>query len=202
MKHLFLSVLTLILPFTFNASVKADIIDNGAYTTDTLSGLDWLDVTESINKSYNDVIELLENNGDFSGYRYATADEFNTLISNYTGIPISQTQVRQVIDKPINTDKLMNMLGSTQSPAKRLRGEDIEKNYTDEQWARMLDSVTGITINGQEENGFSHISYSVLAKTQDFGTKVWHYSNADINRYIDRNKADAEVGSFLVRKSK
>ncbi|NOQ76980.1 MAG: hypothetical protein GQ475_04155 [Methylococcaceae bacterium] len=202
MKRLLLTVITLILPFTFSISVKADIIDNGTYTTDTLSGLDWLDVTASINKSYNDVIDQFDANGEFSGYRYATANEFNTLISHYTGVIISQTQVRQVIDKPVNTDRLMDMLGSTQLPAKRRRGRDIEKNYTNEQWARMLDSVVGITINGQEDNGYVYISYSILAKTQDFGTKIWHYSNADINRYINRNKADVEVGSFLVRKSK
>ena len=94
------------------------------------------------------------------------------------------------------------MLGSTQMPAKRMRGYDIEQRYMDDKWARMLDSVVGITINGRGSNGYVYIGHSIIAKTQDFGTQIWHYSTADINRYINRNKADAEIGSFLIRESR
>jgi len=202
MKNHFMTAITLVLSLIAISPIKADIIDNGSFTTDTQSGLDWLDVTETTYKSYNDVIEQFGKGGDFEGYRYATALEFNTLISHYTGVVISQTEVRQVIEKSANADRLMRMLGSTQLPAKRKRGYEIDQRYENEQWARMLDSVIGITIHGQDKEGYVYISYSVIAKTQDFGTKIWHYSNANINRYINRNIKDPEVGSFLVRKSR
>ena len=125
MKRSFLT-LTFLMSLFLNSLVSADIIDNGRYTTDTATGLDWLDVTASLNKSYNEVIEQFGPNGEFSGYRYATATEFNTLVSHYTGVKVTQSQVRQVIDSSANTDKLMRMLGSTQMPAKRMRGYDIE----------------------------------------------------------------------------
>ena len=202
MKIPLLAIFTLMLAVGFSSSIHADIIDNGPYTTDTEAGLDWLDITASVNKSYHYVSNQFGLGGEYEGYRYATAKEFNTLISNYTGVKVTQTQVRQVIEASVKTDKLMKMLGSTQVTAKRVRGIDVHQEYADEKWARMLDSVMGITITGQSKSGYIYISYSLIAKTQDFGTKIWHYSNANINRYINRKKADPEVGSFLVRKTK
>ena len=191
----------MLLAFVLSTSSKAEIIDNGSYTTDTESGLDWLDVPITANKSYNTIFDQLGPGGEFDGFRYATAQEFNTLISHYTAVSRSQTQVRQVLDASTDPDNLMRMLGSTQTPVKRRRGFETDLRFEDEKWARMLDSVIGITIKKTSNNGYAFISYSLLAKTQDFGTQIWHYSIADINRYINRNIADPEVGSFLVRES-
>jgi len=202
MKAPLLTIFTLIFLTLFGSSIRAEIVDNGSYTTDTETELDWLDVSASVNKSYNYVSNQFGLGGQYEGFRYATAKEFNILISHYTGVKVTQTQVRQVIEVSAKADALMNMLGSTQKTAKRVRGLDIHKEYAGDKWARMLDSVMGITINGQSKSGYIYISYSLIAKTQDFGTRIWHYSNADINRYINRNKADPEVGSFLVRKTK
>ena len=58
--------------------------DNGTYTTDTFSGLDWLDVTESTNRSYDDVFGQLMG-GDFDGWRYASAAEVATFWDNAGG---------------------------------------------------------------------------------------------------------------------
>jgi len=197
-----IAAIILAISVVFNPTVRADIIDNGSFTTDTETGLDWLDVTESIDESYSDVIKQFGIGGKYEGYRYATAKEFNTLVGHFTGIIISQTQVRQVIPPSINTDKLMQMLGSTQKKAENPRGYDIHNKYFNEHFARMLDSVTGITINNRTNNGYVYIGYSVIAKTQDFGTKIWHYSTADINKYINHDTTNPEAGSFLVRDSK
>jgi len=202
MKTAFLAIFTLILLSSFSASIRAEIIDNGPFTTDTETGLDWLDVTASVDKSYNYVSNQFGLGGQYEGYRYATAKEFNALVSHYTDVKVTQTQVRQVIEASAKADTLIKMLGSTQKTAKRVRGLDTHQQYADDKWARMIDSVMGITINGQSKSGYIYISYSLIAKTQDFGTRIWHYSNADINRYINRSKEDPEVGSFLVRKTK
>jgi len=202
MKLHFVIVISFTLLFSFSAAINAEVIDNGPYTTDTETGLDWLDVTASVEKSYNYVSSQFGLGGEYEGYRYATSREFNTLVSNYTGVIVTQTQVRQVINNSANVGVLMKMLGSTQKTAKRVRGLDVHQQYADDKWARMLDSVTGITENGKSKSGYVYISYSLIAKTQDFGTKIWYYSNAGINRYINRNKEDPEAGSFLVRKTK
>jgi hypothetical protein len=193
-----LTSLTTALFLALSPVTHAEIINNNSFTTDTQTGLDWLDVTETVNQSYNEVRAQLEKDGKYYGFRYATAEEFNTFIGHYTGEIISQTQVRQVLPEEANIDYLMRILGSTQKQAKRVRA-DSPAHYPEEHWARMLDSVTGITINGQSSSGYVYIGYSILVKSQDFGTDIWHYSTADINKYVDRNYRDPEVGSFLVR---
>lgn len=63
----------------------AIFIDKGTYLTDTTSGFDWLDVTASVNRSYNDVSSQFGIGGLFEGWRYATGLEFNGLVANWTG---------------------------------------------------------------------------------------------------------------------
>lgn len=70
-------------------AAQASIVDHGDYLTDTVSGLDWLDVTQSVNFSYNQVSAQLGSGGAFDGWRFATGMEFNGLVSNYTGTTVS-----------------------------------------------------------------------------------------------------------------
>ncbi len=44
----------------------------GSITIDTDTGLEWLDWTESTNRSYNDVSGQFGAGGDFEGWRHAT----------------------------------------------------------------------------------------------------------------------------------
>ena len=75
------------------ASSNGDIIElddpifgPGSITRDTASGLDWLDLTETINRSANDVAANFGPGGDFEGFRFAMADEVFELFIN-AGIP-------------------------------------------------------------------------------------------------------------------
>ncbi len=54
----------------------------GSITTDTVSGLDWLDWTKSTNRSVNTVLAQLGPGGEFAGFRYATNGEVATLFTN------------------------------------------------------------------------------------------------------------------------
>jgi hypothetical protein len=52
-------------------------------TLDTGTGLKWLDVTISVNRSFNDVSGQFGTGGDFQGWRYATgAEVLNLIVSN------------------------------------------------------------------------------------------------------------------------
>lgn len=53
--------------------VHASLIDNGSYTTDDLSGLDWLDLTESNNMTMQGAL------ASNTGWRYATNSEVEGL---------------------------------------------------------------------------------------------------------------------------
>lgn len=66
-----------------------DFIDNTNYTTDTISGLDWLDMSYSAGLSY-DEIPSISSTVVGGGWRLATGSEFATMVLNYTGTGISQ----------------------------------------------------------------------------------------------------------------
>lgn len=51
-------------------------------TLDTDTGLEWLDVTLSVNRSFLDVSGELGAGGDFEGFRYASVDDLLTLFTN------------------------------------------------------------------------------------------------------------------------
>ncbi len=100
----------LVAGFVFAANTYASIVDHGNYLTDTSSGLDWLDATATFGKSYNDVSNQFGGSGILTGWRYASGDEFNTLLANYTGTAISgYGRINQETDR---IDGLVTMLGN------------------------------------------------------------------------------------------
>ncbi len=74
-------IASLIVVLIVSTDVSALLIDNGSYTTDTERGLDWLDLTETIGMSYNDVSSQFGFGGLFEGWQYATRNEISTLIN-------------------------------------------------------------------------------------------------------------------------
>lgn len=85
------------------------IEDHGNYLTDKTSGLDWLDITNTFGKSYDYVSSQFGEAGLYAGWRYATGEEFNSLISNYTGATISGYGV--INQETDLIDGLVTMLG-------------------------------------------------------------------------------------------
>jgi len=61
---------------------SAEIIDLGYITRDTSTGLDWLDLTQTTNRSYDDVSGAFGSGEEFDGYRYASPSEVATLWGN------------------------------------------------------------------------------------------------------------------------
>jgi hypothetical protein len=59
-------------------SASADVLNFGALTRDTITGLDWLDLSATQNRSFIDVSSQFAPGGEFFGYRYATVAEVRT----------------------------------------------------------------------------------------------------------------------------
>ena len=78
MRKSVLAFVTLVL----SGSVSAALIDNGIYTTDTVSGLDWLDLSVTSDQSYNSA------EANNPGWRLATNAEveniFNVMFIGYS----------------------------------------------------------------------------------------------------------------------
>lgn len=80
-------------PMIANAAlVEVDWQITGDYliTRDTISGLDWLDLTETNNMSRNYVLTQLGSGGQFDGWRYASSAETVALWANF-GVDLSTT---------------------------------------------------------------------------------------------------------------
>jgi hypothetical protein len=63
------TILEALLLLLVSVQVNAAIIDNGSWTADTESSLDWLDLSATTGYSYNNVLE------SYSSWRHATYDE-------------------------------------------------------------------------------------------------------------------------------
>lgn len=66
-------------------SADAAIVDYGSYLSDTETNLDWLDVTATVNMSFNQVQTELQAGNRYSGWRYATTSEVKILANHITG---------------------------------------------------------------------------------------------------------------------
>ena len=106
--------------FALSSSVNAAIIDLGNITRDTSTSLEWLDVTESLDLSYNQVISEMYIGGLYEGWRYATPKELDQLITNFGYIPVDTNCHGPTIhcdfglqgDNPI-IENMINTLGDT-----------------------------------------------------------------------------------------
>lgn len=56
---------------------------DGLITRDTQTGLEWLDITEARDLSYDQVSSQLGSGGQYSGFRYASGDEVIQLLKNF-----------------------------------------------------------------------------------------------------------------------
>lgn len=66
-------------------AVPIGFTDLGTSTVDKNTGLEWLDLTETIGRSYVDVFYDIRDSGE-DGWRYATLAEFYTLVDNWFGL--------------------------------------------------------------------------------------------------------------------
>lgn len=86
------------LSFTSQASLLttssgSQFEDFGSSTLDIQTGMEWLDVTETTNRSYDDVYaDIMTEGGQFepNSWRYATAREVEELAMNWFGFDASQ----------------------------------------------------------------------------------------------------------------
>ena len=57
------------------ASARAELVDLGMVTRDTVSGLEWLDLSQTSGRSFGEVVTQFASGGHYGGYRHATSGE-------------------------------------------------------------------------------------------------------------------------------
>lgn len=172
------------------SAANALIIDNGTFTTDDEANLDWLDVTLSVDQSYNYVSSQFGAGGEYAGWRYATGAELNTLVTNALALatPITSTTT------PIPTvffnnnplfDQLVSYLGDTYDN----RFTPLGVNYT-----------IGI-LSDELYDGTTAMQYFAGLFDYHDGPDDNYMYIATYSNLLPRNATERYVGSFLVRQS-
>jgi len=164
----------------YSATISTDwkIINDNLITTDTVSGLDWLDLTETNGLSYNTVVSELGTNGRFSGFRYATDTEVLDLWNNFD-IDLSPRKLPTYgfIDSGIVSAG--NMLGNTVN--------DFNPNY-------YTFGALGLSVSSPLDT-----SYNVLGAYHYIPDAENYYSFLYSGNWVLPYDSGLEYGSYLVR---
>jgi len=70
-----------------STQLEAAVSHSGSYTTDDITGFEWLDLSETLNQSYSVVSGELGIGGLFAGHRYATEAEVIALADSAGFLP-------------------------------------------------------------------------------------------------------------------
>ncbi len=186
--------------FLFASSVHAAIVNNGNYTTDTITGLDWLDVTASQGRSYDDVAGQFGSSGDFEGWEFATTEQFATLLVNATGL--STTEITNpygyVLSNSHITHDIVTLLGNTCVDSTCTNPYEIRYTYG---WVSLpADGHQGVG-NGEHAIIFDYHDYINGAGTDPSTLYGYGPDYPGDGRHSPTNTISPNLGSFLVRTS-
>ena len=189
-----LSAVIVLLPLSGNAA----LIDSGTFFTDTAAGLDWLDITATTNRSYNDVSSEFGVGGEFEGWRFATQLEFDALLlgQGWTAMTCGG-------DVFCGWSTANNGLAA---PLVSLFGDAYELNASGSDTAGYVGGLKGMLLDTVPGCAGS-CSFQVVAELRDQGfqnpddlanspTADWAASQSET---VGRNSTAAGRGSFLVR---
>jgi len=83
---------------------------------DSTSGIEWLNVTASLDKSYNYVSSNLGTGGLYDGWAYATGEQLSTMMFNYTGEGETNPLNKKITySNSIDLEPLVTALGITKT---------------------------------------------------------------------------------------
>lgn len=192
-KSLTLAISALVL----STGVNASIVDQGNSTFDTDTELVWLDVTETLGMSYNQVLNQLGEGDQFYGYRYATADELQVLLTNigFSGVSTTPNTSLVFSGESALLEQTIQLLGDTARDAfvPQFDGDVLLSGQT---WGMVewcCNSLTGDTF-----------PTAALLQDSDYGdtsggSPFYHYDYIQIyNGSRDKDSFNDELGSFLV----
>tara|TARA_R110002167_G_scaffold365832_2_gene591567 strand:+ start:2461 stop:3186 length:726 start_codon:yes stop_codon:yes gene_type:complete len=185
-----------ILLSAFALNSQAAIIDNDSYFTDTETGLIWLDVSITVNRSFNDISSQFIPGGEFDGWRYATGVEFNNLLSSWTGVASISSGRTETTGTTPSVDGLVTLFGSTLDVLWNQRfGQtwDSQNGYNE---GEGIDFTLGIIADSFDGN-INQRQVAALWDNEQNGPALDFYN---INhRQVIVSDPKSDIGSFLVR---
>jgi len=112
MRALLIGMLSCLLASVASADA---LLDLGTVTRDPATGLDWLDLTESLGLSYDDVVNGVGNDLAAQGWRHATAAEVCALFATYALAPEPCGVDNRTASRPSTgaVETLIDLFGNT-----------------------------------------------------------------------------------------
>ncbi|MEE9336552.1 MAG: VPLPA-CTERM sorting domain-containing protein [Methylococcaceae bacterium] len=175
-------------------AARTDFFDHDTYTTDSISGLDWRDVTASVGRSYNDVSSQFGTGGDFEGWKYATGAQFNALVTNYTGTNIAPNNTSNVFHQEEKIDGLVSLLGNTLDSHYLKNYEKTWDAYHGYAEGSGLDYTWGLLADSRNQSN----SWLALLLDNDRQNSYRDYSDSHHSTRRNNRHYDT-AGSYLVR---
>ena len=183
MKLKLIGLVTSLMLFGALPSQAVPLVDLGNTTYDPNTGLRWLDVNLSADRSYNDVSSQFGVGGDFAGYRYASGNEVSTLFRD-AGIKTVPCNQCSGDGQFVLYDSLITMLGVT--------AEAVDIRYT-------MGLTSDIPYPGYPGRGLGVVQWDVR------NPPIFFYASAPFfyvaGGYIPaepEGSHDPSFGSFLV----
>jgi len=183
-RRFFIRLYTAAITFLMVASapLHATLIDNGLYTTDSKTGLDWLDLPITNGYSYNDVSAQLMPGGIFQDWRYASLDEVVTFWTNAGISNIGMSTPGWTESSYSEIKSLTELVGLTIEPPS---GSLLPYG---------TNGFTGTPGGFANSQAGAYIQYRTTSEGIDQGRAI-------INTSPFQDTAVAELGSWLVRQS-
>lgn len=184
---------------TFNAN--ADLIgitDHGDFFSDDYTSLDWMDVTLTLGRSYNDISSQLGQDGEFGGWRYATAAELGAMTTAVTGYNSGVTSIGQV-GTPISEEateyrELIALLGDTYTNTlMELHNCVHYPHYC------IPDYTTMQTYGLLADNNYYYPNYHYLGLILDYDNYPGNQDYISTQSSTTQSDTDPFIGSYLVR---
>jgi hypothetical protein len=177
-------------------NTQAAIIDFDSYFTDTETNLSWLDVTSTVNRSFNDVTSQLASGGEFDGWRYATGQEFNSLLSRWTGIASITTGRSITTNTTPSVDGLVTLFGSTLDSAWMARFGQTWDGLNGYSEGSGIDFTLGIVADPFETDA-NQRKVAGIWDNEANGTALDFYNLN--HRQVPITDPKSDIGSYLVR---
>jgi len=202
----------------YNDKVNAGIIgvcgadafeDKGIATIDCTQNLEWLDVTETMQRSYRDVLTDINSDTDAinqfaiaDGWRFATAIEFITLVNGFFNIGLTESGPNSTFlgSNPLNgyeevllTEQFISLFGDTRAAHEQNIGGTKDFSIGGGFITGYLAPFSSRTLYGKVSDWEYCCEFFGIQDQSDF---------IEYDTYIDVNAATqvhVATGSFLVR---
>ena len=176
-------ILTASILCLFSSILNAALIDNGNWITDTETKLDWLKLTNTINESYDYVVDNMDQGEEYFGWQYAVSSDFNQLLDNVGGSMncFSYYCGQSILNNGLFAD-LVNLIG------------DTKEQY---EFSTQTDSYTGWTNGIIGDTQLNNSNYHRVAMISP-GNAYFDYAHtfdATIANFVGLESG----GSYLIR---